>query len=110
MNRHTLRKSQRGSKRLMHLMKRAQREMAPHMEKFTSPSNEIAFVQLSGIAAIVAAGQESEEYLKAATKQVSESTGIPLSAVMAHAECNRAMMTEMQSRFTPPIVGGRKNA
>ncbi len=111
MNPHDQTKAQVASMKLKCVMKRAKRKMEPHMEKFSSPTGQYACLLISGVAAVVAGGQESKEYLMSVTRLASEISGIPLGAMTAQTDFMLAMIAgAMQSQRASPIVGGGKNA
>ena len=111
MNPQDQRKPQGASRYLRRVMKRAKRNMEPHMERFESPSGQYACVLISGIATLVAVGQESKENLKAVTRLASEMSGIPLGAMTSHTDFIPEMAkSAIQAQQTSTIGGGEDNA
>lgn len=104
-------KDQWGEKKLIRLMKRAERKMTPHIDTFCSDDGLMAGLLIAGAALVVAEGKESKRYFKSITKLASEISGIPLSAMTAHAECSLArQICAKQSQRSSPSVGGDEDA
>ena len=92
--------------KLTRLMKRAESEMAPHLDTFCSPEGMLAVLPISGAAALVAGGAESKKHLKSVTLKASKTSGIPVKALTAYAECSVAMCRQpMQMQRATTFIG-----
>lgn len=101
MSPHSRNNSNRYNENLMRLMQRAKQKMAPHMARMETPEGLTACLLISGVAAAIVGGTENEAALATVAKQASEISGIPIDAMMAHAECAFAMMNGSVRRHRP---------
>jgi len=79
-------------KRFQRAMLQYQAAMEPHQVKMESDSGQLALVLVSGIAQLIALGQESPAALDHTIKQASILSGIPEEALEAHARFSSEMV------------------
>ena len=72
--------------KLIRAMRRAEKKMAPHMDKYQSINGMMANLMVIGIAMSVADDKEPRASLNAAVKQASTASGIPLDVMRAQAD------------------------
>lgn len=73
-------------------MEQGRAAMEPHLDKMESANGMLAMLMISGIAQLVATGQESQAALAHSIKQASVLSGIPEEALEAHAHFATVMV------------------
>lgn len=86
-------KSRWAHRRFQRAMLQYQAAMEPHQVKMESDSGQLALVLVSGIAQLIALGQESPAALDHTIKQASILSGIPEEALEAHARFSSELLT-----------------
>lgn len=81
-----------GRKRFQRAMQQQRSMMEQHLDKMESENGMLAMLMVSGIAQLVAHGQESQSALDATIKHASELSGIPQDALAAHARFTSEMV------------------